>query len=239
MSIDLSLVIPVYNEEDIIQDTLNNVLNYLSTLQCGWELIIVDDGSTDKTRKLIGKYTRKVKLIKMKENRGKGAALREGILGASGEYILFSDADLSVPLDTVEEVFKGLRNGADVVIGTRRAKNSKILVHQPLLRENMGRIYTAMSRVITGVNVTDFTCGFKGFKKDVAKKIFSRTRIDRWAYDSEVLFLANKYGYKIKEVPVFWKNRKETKVRLGGAIFSSLRDLLRVRLNDISRRYGE
>lgn len=239
-NIHLSLIIPAYNEGKIIQETLNRVFKFLSKKHFSWEVIVIDDGSADNTADLITDFAdknKRIRLVKLKKNRGKGAALRAGVEKAKGEYVIYSDADLSVPLRYLDELIKELKEN-DVVIGSRRVKGAKILAHQSWMRENMGRFYTFLSRVVTGVCVSDFTCGFKGFRGKTVKDIFKRALLGRWAYDSEILFLAKKLGYKIREVPVEWRNREDTRVVLGNAIITSFVDLFRIRINDLLGKYN-
>ena len=237
-TIKLSLVVPAYNEEKIIKANLEEIVNYLSKQNYSWEIVVVDDGSRDVTSKIVsGLKNPKINLITLEKNRGKGAALRAGVGAANGEYIIFSDADLSVPIDFVEKFLATFKDGFNVVIGSRKAKGAKIIKHQPIIRETMGKFYTFLSRIVSGVNIADFTCGFKGFKKEAGKKIFANSLVDRWSYDVEIIFLANKYGYKIKEIPVSWVNRVESRVSLGNAVITSFLDLLKVRLNDILGKY--
>ena len=238
-SIKLSLIIPAYNEEKIIKATLDKVLNFLSKKRFGWEVVVVDDASSDTTSKIVENFNRRgVVLVELAENQGKGAAIRAGVKKSKGNYIIFSDADLSVPIKNIDQFLKKLEK-TGVVVGSRRVKGAKILVHQHWLRETLGRGYTELTKLVTGVELSDFTCGFKGFTKRAADDIFGRTLIDRWAYDSEVLFLAKKLGYKIAELPVSWKNREETRVVLGIDVLTSFRDLLKTRINDILDRYDK
>lgn len=235
---NLSVVIPAYNEEKIIQGSLTKVISYLKRKKFDWELIISDDGSRDKTYKIVGKLTSsKVRLVRLVKNRGKGAALREGILKAMGDYIIFMDADLSVPLENIEIFFNTLKKGTDVAIASRRVKGAKILVHQPWHRESMGRVFTFLTQLVTGTDIADFTCGFKGFRKESAQKIFRASLINRWAYDAEIIFLAKKFGLKITEIPIVWKNREDTRVRLKSVVLETFRDLFKIRLNDLSGKY--
>lgn len=235
----LSLIIPAYNEEKIIGNTLKKVVAFFSKKDYTWQIIVVDDGSGDNTPKIVREFIRKekrVSLIVLDKNKGKGAALKEGFLKAKGKYTIFSDADLSVDIDSADKFLKFLKDYG-VVIASRRVKGARIAVPQPLLRETMGRFYTFLTSLIVGMNIKDYTCGFKGFKRVAARKIFSNTKINRWAYDSEVLFLAKKYGYSIKQVPVKWVNREDTRVKLGSVVFESLKDLIMVRINDLRKRY--
>lgn len=233
----LSIVIPVFNEEQLIKQTLNKLDEYLKSMQISYEIVVVDDGSSDKTVYIVKNINnKKIKFVKIKANKGKGAALKAGILESSGELIIFMDADLSVPLEYLEPLIVNLKK-YDVVIGTRRTKKSKIVVHQPVIRETLGRVFTKLTQLLTNTKLSDYTCGFKGFKKEVAHKVFKNSLIERWAYDAEIMFLANKYNYSISEIPVEWYNRAETKVKLGSAILTSFKDLIKVRINDFLGKY--
>jgi len=237
--IKLTLIIPAYNEEKIIGETLESILNFLSSKTYPWEVIVVDDGSRDKTSTIVKTFEKQgVRLISFTRNKGKGAAIRAGVKKSRGEFIIFSDADLSVPIENIDKFLLELRKN-DVVIGSRRIKGSKILIHQPWLRESMGRVFTFLTRVILNSKISDFTCGFKGFRREVALDIFGKAKLERWAYDAEILFLAKKRGNKIAEMPIFWKNREDTRVVLGSAVLSSFIDLLRIRLNDFLGKYGK
>ncbi len=230
----LSLVIPAYNEEKIIFTNLKKVLSYLKKKKFASEVIVVNDGSKDNTERIIKKnFGNNLKLISFKENKGKGAALKEGILSSKGKFVIFMDADLSVPLKNIDSFLKVLKKGKDVVIASRRLKGSKIIVHQPFFREKMGQFHTFLSKLFVGVKVSDFTCGFKGFTDKSAKKIFKNSKINRWAYDDEIIYLAKKYNFKIQEMPVEWINRKDTRVKIVSVVFETLRDLLKIRINDL------
>ncbi len=235
--IKLSLIIPAYNEENIIRDTLEHVIEFLSEKRYGWEVIVVDDGSSDKTSEIIKPFRAQgVRLVKHDINMGKGAAIRTGVKKSKGKFIIFSDADLSVSIKNIDQFLTELKK-SEVVIGSRRVLGAQIVIPQAAFRESLGRGYTQLTRLVTGVKLSDFTCGFKGFTRKAAQEIFRKTLIDRWAYDSEILFLAKKLGYKITELPISWKNREDTRVSLGDAIVTSFIDLLKVRVYNIIGRY--
>lgn len=240
-NIHLTILVPSYNESSIIEDSLKEINGFLDTKKYLSEIVVVDDGSKDNSAEIV----KNLKLSRVKPfgyqiNRGKGGALKEGILHSQGKYVIFTDVDLSVPIGTADELLKELEKGeSDVVIGTRKIKSARVLVHQPWLRENLGKGFTFITRIITGVAVSDFTCGFKGFTGESAKKIFGNSLLARWAYDAEILYLAKKFGYKIKEVPVTWTNRKDTRVKLWNAVITSLGDLLQLKLNDWSGKYDK
>jgi dolichyl-phosphate beta-glucosyltransferase len=239
MRTHLSVIIPVYNEESVIVDTLRKVLAFLKKKDYQWEVIIVDDGSHDQTTTVINDFlSPHVKLKKLKQNLGKGAAIREGVSLAQGDYILFSDADLSVSIEYVDKFLLKLEGGSDIVLGSRRIQGSKIVKHQGWLRENMGRVFTVLSQIVTNTKVTDFTCGFKGFKKEAAKKIFSKSLINRWVFDSEIVFLAHKFKYEVTEIPVEWVNREDSRITsLGSTGYKSFLELLQIRLNNMYGKY--
>jgi len=237
-NLKLSLIVPVYNEEALIKQNLDKIVDYLSKRKYSSEIIVVDDGSNDNTYKILKKYKNKnLRIFRLGTNQGKGSALKKGFLMAFGEYCVFTDADLSVDIQKLKPMLGELQKGGDVVIGSRRAKRASIDVAQPKPREMMGRVFTKLTQFITKTRLSDYTCGFKGFSQKAAKDVFSKSLIDRWAYDAEILFLAHKYDYKIVEIPVSWKNRKETKVKIVDAIFTSFRDLLRIRYYDSIGKY--
>ncbi len=241
MEIKLSLIIPAYNEEKIIADNLEKVSRFLKAKEYGWEIIVVNDGSKDSTAEIVERLSEKdkrIRIINLGVNQGKGVAIRAGVLGAKGEYILFSDADLSVPINFVDSFLVTLGEGADVAIGSRRVVRSNIIKHQKLLRESLGRAFTMLSKITTFTNISDFTCGFKGFERDAAIAIFSRTLINRWVYDTEILFLAKKLKYKIVEIPVDWVNRGDSRVKLMKVIIPSFIDLFRIRMYDLLGKYA-
>jgi dolichyl-phosphate beta-glucosyltransferase len=235
----LSLIVPAYNEEDIIRENLQKIISFLKAKSFAWEIIVVSDGSTDATMQIVQSMKNKnIKIFELDQNRGKGAALRKGVREANGEYVLFTDADLSVSIQYLDDVMVALKK-TDVVIASRRVKGAKILRHQPFIRENMGRVFTKLTQLMLGSSISDFTCGFKGFRANVAKKVFSEGKLDRWAYDSEIIFLANKYGYSISEVPIVWENRVESRVKMGSAALTSFIDLLKIRLYDLEGKYAK
>ena len=237
MSLKLSLIIPAYNEEKLIRANLSKILSFLDKKPYSWEVVVVDDGSSDSTSKIIKSLKNSsIRLISLAENKGKGAALKAGFMAARGDFQIFSDADLSVGVEMVDSFLQDL-NRFDVVIASRRVGGSEIKVHQPILREYMGRFFTLLTKLFTGSKIADFTCGFKGFTKIAAQNIFTKSLISRWAYDAEIIFLAEKLGYKIRQFPVSWTNRKESRVRLNRVIFESLSDLIKIRLFDFQGKY--
>jgi dolichyl-phosphate beta-glucosyltransferase len=236
----LSLVIPVYNETQRLSKGLKYALDYLSKQKYTWEVILVDDGSTDKTyffAQKISKNISKCKILQHATNLGKGAAIRTGILYAQGKYILFSDIDFSTPITELPKLLKSLKNH-QIAIGVRRHKNSRVMVHQKPLRELLGQCFTKLTSLVATPGIVDTTCGFKGYQNTIAKKLFTKMKIDRWAFDAEVIFLAQKYGYTIDQIPVIWSNDKATKVNMWQDGMRAFFDLLQIRANDIFGKYN-
>ncbi len=240
----LSLVIPVYNEEARLIEGLNSVLAYLTKQPYTWELFLVDDGSATSVRRLLEKKKKElayalsklpVSVYRLPHNQGKGSALRMGVAKARGKYIVFSDIDLSVPISSLRPMLSKLPSHP-VVIASRRVSGSRIVVHQQFLRESGGRIFTSVSNMLCGVNVADATCGFKGFHRDTAKRLFGTARVNRWVFDTEILFLARQWGVPIYELPVSWYDRKGSKVKLGDTV-GALLDVFRIRIYHVLGYY--
>jgi dolichyl-phosphate beta-glucosyltransferase len=236
----LSLIIPAFNEEARIGNSMDRILGFLQSQPYPYEVIIVDDGSRDGTTDLIRKRYRhhdEISIYQQPRNLGKGAAIKQGMLLARGEYLFFSDADLSVPIETVSLFLRHLEKDADITIGTRQKAGSVIEVHQPSYREFLGKIYTKLSNWILNLPASDFTCGFKGFRRGAAKDLFSRQRLNNWSFDAEILYLARLRGYRLQEIPVRWSDDKATKVKLWRDALTSLLGLLQIRFYDLCGRY--
>jgi glycosyltransferase involved in cell wall biosynthesis len=237
----ISIVIPAYNEEKRLPVTLQRITNYLK--RGGWkfsEVLVVDDGSRDATLRLAEKFAKRapfVRVLRNPGNRGKGYSVRHGMLEAKGEWALFSDADLSSPIEELETLWKAAQEArAQVAIGSRALDRSLIGVHQPLFRESAGKLFNLAVRVITGLPFWDTQCGFKLFETRAAREIFRRQSLERFGFDVEVLFIARKLGYSSIEVPVRWSDVAGTKVgTLSG--LSAFLDPLRVRINQLKGRY--
>lgn len=233
----ISLIIPVFNEEGRIHN-LDVLWDFIKNKKYIRELIIVNDGSTDKSLSLLKTFQKKSRciLLSYRKNKGKGYAVKKGILAAKGSYVVFMDVDLSTPPKMISELKRALNN-SDVIVGTRKSRKALLLRRQSRIREAMGRLFTYLSQTIVGVGVSDFTCGFKCFSKKSAKKIFAKQRINRWAFDAESLFLAKKYGFSISELPVRWNDVRGTKVRFPQDIIQSFFDLVQIRINDVLEKY--
>ena len=234
------MIVPVFNEEARIGKSLDLILDFLQSQRYSFEVIIADDGSRDGTVELVrdrfGRHSN-VKILSQLHNQGKGEAVKQGMLSASGDYLFFSDADLSVPIESLPAFLARLENHCDVIIGTRKKAGALIEIHQPFYREFMGKTYTMLSNWILTLQLSDFTCGFKGFRREAAKVLFSLQRLKNWSFDSEILYLAQLKGYKIEEIPVTWRDDKATKVKLWRDAVSSFLGLVKIRANQYVRRY--
>jgi len=218
----LSIIIPAYNEEKRLPHTLRAIDNYLKQQNYNYEIIVVDDGSRDKTEEILPSLKSQIsnlKIIKNKINKGKGAVVKQGMLASRGRYRLFTDADNSTPIGEAKKILFWLEKGYDVVIGSRDVKGAVLDPPQPFLRRLSGRFFRLFRKIILDIwEVRDTQCGFKGFSKRAADDIFSRLETKGFLFDVEVLLLAKKLGYRIKEVGVYWKNDMESKVTLRSAI---------------------
>lgn len=237
--IDLSVVVPVYNEEKRLRSNLDKIIAFLKKKNWKSEIILVDDGSIDKTWDVLLSYKTKHKNISLyqhKINRGKGAAVQTGVLNASGKLVLMTDCDLSTPIEEVENLLK-FAGEYDIVIGSRRLKEKKLGRMPEKYRTLLGDIYYEMIGFILLPSVKDTNCGFKLFSRKVIKDVFRRQRIPRWGYDAEVLFIANKLGFSIKEIPVRWSHYAGSKVRLIDAVVKTMGELINIKINDWQGKY--
>ena len=231
----LSIIVPAYNEQVRLPDTLRRIAYYLRRGNWSfYEVIVVDDGSTDATAQ-IARWFSDVRLLSNPGNRGKGYSVRHGMREARGEWCLLSDADLSTPIGELEKLWIAAE-GAPIAIGSRALDRSLIGTHQPGMRESAGRVFNAIMRLTTGLNISDTQCGFKLFRADVAKEVFSRQLLERFGFDAEVLFIADRLGYSIAEVPVIWNHVDGSKV----GMFTGLRafaELAEIRINNMRGKY--
>jgi len=235
-----SIVIPAYNEASRLGSSLDRVLTYVVSQQMDAEVIVVNDGSRDRTADLVREYTQRfpfLRLIENPGNRGKGYSVRNGMLNATGEVLLFSDADLSSPIEEAPKLFRAIEEGADIAIGSRWLQPETQTLRQSLLRQFYGRAFNVALRVLLGLKQTDTQCGFKAFTHAASHKVFPQQHIERWGFDPEILYLARRYRLKVKEVPVAWAH-------VGGTRLSPLRDglrmfgeVLKIRWNALSGKY--
>ncbi len=234
----LSVVIPAYNEDKRIGNTIKNIENYLQKKCFDYEIIVVDDGSTDKTKEILREVSNNVILLENIQNKGKGYSVKKGILFAKKEMILFSDADLSTPIEELEKLIKYLEEGYDVVIGSRRLPDSQIKIKQPWNRQLAGKCFFLLIRFIALKKIKDTQCGFKLFKAKVIKELCNKQKLAGFSFDVELLFLAQIAGYSIKEVPVIWiDSPQESKVRLLKHSFKMFQDVLKIRINKWTNKY--
>jgi dolichyl-phosphate beta-glucosyltransferase len=235
-----SIVIPAYNEGKRIGRTLERVLAYLRAQGWDAEVIVVNDGSKDNTADLVRSFGAKhpeLHLLENPGNRGKGYSVRNGMLNARGRIVLFSDADLSSPIEEAPKLFQALENGADIAIGSRWLRAETQTQRQPLHRQIFGRIFNILLRLTLGLHFADTQCGFKAFKRAAAQEIFPLQQIERWGFDPEILFLARKLGFKVQEVPVAWGHSGETRIHpiIDGA--KMFQEMLRIRWYSLSGKY--
>ena len=240
----LSIVIPAYDEAERLPPTLTAVAGYLEASSKPAEIVVVDDGSSDRTvaaarnaASQLGRPNLEFQVLENGRNRGKGSSVRRGMLAARGRWALFTDADLSTPIEEADKLLDAAERGShDVVIGSRALDRSLIGTHQPLFREISGRVFNLVARVTAGLPFHDTQCGFKLFSQRAARGVFSLQRLDRFGFDVEALFLARKLGFSIAETPVHWNDAAGSKVTaLKGA--DAFLDILRVRWNDLRGRY--
>ncbi len=236
MKRSLSIIIPAYNEEKRLPASLVKVQEYLAGSKWEFsEIIVVDDGSRDRTAQVARDAG--VKVLQNPGNRGKGYSVKHGMLAATGEWSLLTDADLSSPIGEVEKLWDAAeRSGAEVAIGSRAVDRSLVGVHQSFAREMSGRIFNAAMRVVTGLPFKDTQCGFKLFESAAAQQVFRRQQLDGFGFDVEVLFIARRLGYASIEVPVRWDNVEGTKVSLWLGVTAFL-DPLKVRRNALQGKY--
>jgi dolichyl-phosphate beta-glucosyltransferase len=237
----ISAVVPVYNEAICLEASLRELAGYLEgRYGADHEIVAVDDGSRDGSLAMLRDLSRELRLRILENtiNLGKGASVRRGMLEAVGDASFFTDADLSTPLSELERFEPLLAAGNAVVIGTRKHPDAAIEQSQGALRTWMGLGYTKLVNSVLGLDLSDYTCGFKLFRRDAAQAIFSRSVIDGWSFDAEILFLAKRLGFKVAEVPVRWIDRPDSKVRLVRDTARSFAELIGIRLRAARGGYG-
>ncbi|MGD9727772.1 MAG: dolichyl-phosphate beta-glucosyltransferase [Fimbriimonadaceae bacterium] len=234
----LGIVIPAYNEEARIGPTLERVAEFLTDREGGWTVTVVDDGSTDKTAQIVREFAMahpQVRLLSYEPNHGKGYAVRKGMMETDAGFLLLSDADLAAPIEEVEKLFAAIAD-ADVAIGSRPLKESRLEIRQPWYREMLGRAFNLAVQTLAVPGIKDTQCGFKLFRQDIARDVFSRCKLDGFGFDFEALMICRDLGRRISEVPVRWSHQEGSKVVLSRDGPRMLADLVRLRLRGKQRR---
>jgi glycosyltransferase involved in cell wall biosynthesis len=236
----LSIVIPAYNESARIGNALTQVLECVRAH--GWtaEVLVVNDGSKDDTGEIVRSFAARNPILRMIENpvnRGKGYSVRNGMLNATGDIMMFTDADLSSPMEETERLLAAIRDGADIAIGSRWLDRGRQTKHQPWYRQLFGRCFNAVTRLVMGLPFADTQCGFKAFRRQAAYTVFQLQRIERWGFDPELLFIAIKRGYKVREVPVTWGHDERSRLSYLKDGVKMLEELAYVRWNAFTGVY--
>ena len=236
-----SIVLPAYNESERIAATLEKIFTYAE--RNGWkcEVIVVNDGSNDDTAQIVRQSAAarpNLSLLENPGNRGKGYSVRNGMLHAHGDILLFSDADLSSPIAEAEKLLAAIKSGADVAIGSRWLKTELQIQRQPLYRQVFGRIFNLLLRMVLGLKFKDTQCGFKAFTRDTARHLFPLQRIERWAFDPELLYLAKRFRLSVQEVPVEWSHREGTRIHPLRDGIHMFWEVLKIRGNALSGKYA-
>jgi dolichyl-phosphate beta-glucosyltransferase len=240
LALSYSIVIPAYNEGARLGATLERVLAYVSQQGEETEIIVVNDGSRDNTADLVRQFAASNPVLRLVENpgnRGKGFSVRNGILNARARVVIFSDADLSSPIEELPKLLRPLKEGADIAIGSRWLQSNLQTQRQPLHRQLFGRIFNLLLRTTLGLQFKDTQCGFKAFTAEAAQTIFPLQHIERWGFDPEILFLARKFGFKVREVPIAWGHSGGTRINPlvdGSRMFM---EMLRIRWYDLTGKY--
>jgi glycosyltransferase involved in cell wall biosynthesis len=239
---EISIVVPAYNEGSRLEVALDRIFSCVE--QRGWdaEVLVVDDGSTDNTASIVERWMEaypRLHLIQNPGNRGKGYSVRNGLLQAAGEIVMFTDADLSAPMEEAERLFRAIHEGADVAIGSRWLDRARQTIHQPLYRQFFGRCFNWITRTVMGLPFKDTQCGFKAFRRSAAQVIFRLQTIERWGFDPEILFIAQKLGYEIREVPVTWGHDERSRLSYLRDGLKMLEEMAIIRSNSLAGRYDK
>ncbi len=227
----LSIVIPAYNEEKRLPPSLQTILEYMAGRDYSWDIVIVDDGSSDGTSALAAEILRGVEhtILRNDPNEGKARSVRRGLLESRGKVALFTDSDLSTPIDEAEKLLGAIADGADVAIASRQLRGSVIEVHQPWYREFAGRAFGTFNRLLLGHGIQDTQCGFKAFTREAIEAITPHQQLFGWAFDAEMMLIARRLGLRIDQLPVRWIDAPGTKVNMFVDGPKMVMDLLRIR----------
>ncbi len=227
------MIIPAYNEEKRLPPTLARLAEFFADEDYPATVTVVSDGSTDQTNQIVRDFAKthpNFHLLDYSPNRGKGYAVRTGMLAAEADYILFSDADLAAPIEEIKKLWKAVYEGSEIAIGSRPLKESNLEIRQPLYRELLGRAFNKAVQLLAVRGIDDTQCGFKIFRQDVAKDVFSRCKLDGFGFDFEALMVARDLEYKIAEVPIRWSHQEGSKVNLLRDGTRMLAELLKLNL---------
>jgi dolichyl-phosphate beta-glucosyltransferase len=238
----ISIVIPAYNEAPRLGPTLDRVLDFVR--KQGWdaEVIVVDDGSRDGTADIVRGYAQNneiVRLLQNPGNRGKGYSVRNGVMNANGQIILFTDADLSSPIEEAPKLLEVIESGADVAIGSRWMRSELQTKRQSVARQVLGRVFNLLLRVVLRLDFKDTQCGFKAFRRNAARALFPLQKIERWGFDPEILFLADRAGFRVVEVPVRWGHDSGTRISPIADGSRMVGEMLRIRWYSMAGKYGD
>jgi dolichyl-phosphate beta-glucosyltransferase len=236
-STELSVVVPAYNEEARLEPGLRQALDYLARRGAPYELLVVDDGSRDGTSRVAAAFAGEgVRVLRHERNRGKGAAVRTGLLASRGRKVLVSDADFSTPIEEVEKLERFLQDGTPLVIGSRGLADSQVRQRQPFYREMMGKTFNRLIRLFGVRGIRDTQCGFKLARGEEGRRLAAELKIDGFAYDVELIWLARRRGYQVAEVGVIWVNSPDSRVDPIRSSFSMFRDVITMRLRHRGER---
>jgi glycosyltransferase involved in cell wall biosynthesis len=236
----LAIVIPAFNEEQRLPGTLERIRAYISSSGRATEVLVVDDGSTDATARVAESWAARVanlRVLRNGTNRGKGYSVRHGMLEARGEFVLFTDADLSAPIEEADKLFAALA-ACDVAIGSRALDPSLITVHESAFREFAGKTFNLIVRIVLRLPFVDTQCGFKAFRRERCRIIFEQQRIERFGFDPELLYLARHHGLRAMEIPVRWSHSPATKINMMRDSVQMFLDVFQIRWNAMLGRYS-
>ncbi|OGL54703.1 MAG: hypothetical protein A3C43_00115, partial [Candidatus Schekmanbacteria bacterium RIFCSPHIGHO2_02_FULL_38_11] len=234
------VIIPAFNEENRIFKSLDAIDTYLSSKNLRYEIIVVDDGSNDNTPSIVKAFCKthaRAFYTTYGKNMGKGYAVRQGVNISKGYFVLFSDADLSTPIEEIEKLIKAIKSGYDISIGSRALSDSEIIISQPFYRKTIGKIFNILVRLLIFGGIKDTQCGFKCFTGTAVKKIFSKCRINGFSFDVEALFIGKKLGFKIMDIPIQWINSPESRVHPIKHSLAMIKELLQIRWNEMRGLY--
>jgi glycosyltransferase involved in cell wall biosynthesis len=235
-----SIVIPAFNESARLPATLQSVLDCIRARGWDAEIVVVNDGSTDDTAEVVNSFARtapEVRLLENPGNRGKGYSVRAGMLDARGEVVLFTDADLSAPIEEAASLFAAIEQGADIAIGSRWLERGRQTQPQPLYRQFFGRCFNAVTRAVMRLPFADTQCGLKAFTRAAAQTVFQLQTIERWGFDPEILFIALKRGFRVQEVPISWSHDDRTRLSYLRDGIKMLQEIAQIRWNSLTGRY--